>query len=159
MSPERKRALVYTAVPFAVCAGLAALLGGLLRPAEPSPEALEPLTAPAPRASAEVETRRAEAPAVSARPAPIVVETPAPVERHYDPLPPLPPGTTTQDLIETYANEVCACVDMACVDEAALRHHRYFGQAVRVRKAVDNRAVDVRVSKCIADLRDDEQGG
>ncbi len=157
MSPDRKRALVYTAVPFAVCAGLAALLGGLLRPSGPSSEALEPQAAP--RASAEVETRSAEAPAVSARPAPIVVETPAPVERHHDPLPPLPPGTTTQDLIETYANEVCACVDMACVDEAALRHHRYFGQAVRVRKAVDNRAVDVRVSKCIADLRDDEQGG
>lgn len=154
MSPERRRALLYTGVPFVVCAGLAALLGGLLRPAEPAPNA-QPVSATAVANATEPES----APPVStARPA-VLVQTPAPVERHYEPLPPLPPGTTTKDLFDTYVEEVCSCTDMACVDEAVLRHNRYFGQAERVRDAVDDSAVRERLQSCLAELRKDEKGG
>jgi hypothetical protein len=119
-------------------------------PAEPAETA---------EAAAPVEVAEAAKPAETARPAPILVQVAAPVEVHYDPLPPLPPGTTTQDLLHTYVEEVCSCDDMACVDEAILRHNRSFGQAVRVRKAVDNRALDQRAGDCIAQLRHDENGG
>ena len=152
MKTRARRTALWTALGLTVCAGAAALLGGLSR----APSPLVETASPADPTSPPLEPARApEKPSSRAR---IFVESPAPTDGlDVARLPPLPEGTTTQDLLATYVKDVCACEDMPCVEAARLRSNHYFGQAVRVRKAVDNRALNQRAYDCIAELSTEEE--
>jgi len=147
VSPAKKSAGPRAAVPVVAC--LAAALGlGLWLRHNPPVQVEEAPSTPVLASSASA-TARASEPEKT----PWVARTPDPEELHTEPLPPLPPGTTTRDLLETLAEDICACEDMECVKDANLRHNRYFGQAERVRDKVDVRPLTKRIAACLETIQ------
>lgn len=148
MTPGRRRALAAVGLPALVCLGVAALVGALLRPGPPPRAAGSAQAAISPSDIAVW----APSPGLAEPERVVVVPASSLEDRPREPLPPLPPGTTTTDLLERYVDEVCECEDMACVAEARSRHNRQFGQAVPDRAAIDRRAAFDRATSCIREI-------
>ena len=148
MSAGPKKASPRSALPVAACLSAALGLGLWLR-FDPPVQVQEGPAAPA------ITAAPSESAAEPERKTPWVARTPEPAEMRPEPLPPLPPGTTTLDLLETLVTDVCACEDMKCVEEANLRHNRYFGQAERLRDKADLRPLTRRAAECVAEIRKD----